>query len=112
MSSACMSSMSATIPRSAQKSSISWVSGMLPIIEPANVRRLVMRLNTPGDGCGVAGAPTSTIAPSRLRRTRNASRSCGAATVLMIRSKLLACLAISSALRDTTTSLAPSARAA
>lgn len=34
-----------------------------------------MRLNTSGEGCGDAGAPTSTIVPSRLNRTKTASKS-------------------------------------
>ncbi len=43
-------SMSATIPLAAQKSSISWVSAMPPIIQPAMLRRLETRLKMLGEG--------------------------------------------------------------
>jgi hypothetical protein len=52
--------------------------GIPPIIEPASARRFMIRLNTCGDGCGEAGAPTSTMVPSRFSSVRKASRSCGA----------------------------------
>ena len=104
--------MSAVMPCWAQKSSISCVSGMPPISEPARLRRFMIRLNTLGEGCGVAGAPTSAIVPSRRSSAKKASRSCGAATVLRMKSKLLACAFISARLRETTTSSAPSASAA
>ena len=51
------------------------------------------------------------MVPSRFSKPVKASRLCGAATVLRMKSKLLACAAISSALRDTTTSSAPRRRA-
>jgi len=72
-------------------------------------RRLKTRLNTAGEGCGLDGAPNSTMVPSRFSSEVKASRLCGAATVLTIRSKLFACLAISASSFDTTTSSAPSA---
>ena len=62
-----------------------------------------------GEGWGCSGTPTRHIVPSRLSRAVKASRLWLAATVLTMRSKLLACAAISSALRETTTSSAPSA---
>ena len=62
--------MSETMPCSAQKSSISWVSAMPPMSEPAMLRRLKIRLKTLGDGCGVAGAPTRRSVPSRFSRLR------------------------------------------
>ena len=58
--------MSETMPCSAQKSSISCVSAMPPISEPAMLRRLKIRPNGCGDGCGFSGAPTSVSVPSRL----------------------------------------------
>lgn len=103
-----ISSMSDTMPCSAQKSSISCVSAMPPISEPARRRRLKIRLNTFGDGWSCSGAPTSVIVPSRLSRFRNGFRSCCAATVLTIRSKLLACAFICASSFEITTSCAPS----
>ncbi|CAM5191958.1 hypothetical protein CDEN61S_01806 [Castellaniella denitrificans] len=76
------------------------------VIEPARLRRFMSRLNTAGEGCGEAGAPTSVIVPSRLSSAKIASRSCGAATVFGMKSRRLADAAISSALRDTMTSCA------
>ena len=51
--------MSATMPYVAQKSSISCVSGMPPIIEPAIDRRLAISLNALDKGCGAASTPPS-----------------------------------------------------
>jgi len=57
-----MSSISAVIPRSPQKSSISCVSRIPPIVEPARCRRFMSRLNAAtADGFG--GAPTSVMVP-------------------------------------------------
>ncbi|OAD13112.1 hypothetical protein A3839_20250 [Achromobacter insolitus] len=81
---------------------------MPPIIEPARLRRFMIKANTSGASCGVAGAPTSVIVPSRLSSAKKAFRSCGAATVLRIKSRLCACATSSSGLRDTTTSSAHS----
>ncbi len=41
---------------------------MPPIIEPAIARRFMIRLKTSGDLCGVAGAPTSVMVPSRFSK--------------------------------------------
>ena len=49
------------------------------------------------------------MVPSRFNRLVKASRLCGAATVLRIMSKLLACFAIWASSFETTTSSAPSA---
>lgn len=38
----------------------------------------MIKSNTCGEGCCEAGAPSNVIVPSRLSRTRKASRSCGA----------------------------------
>ena len=61
---------------------------MPPMPEPASERRPKSSSNTDGDGCGCSGAPTSTSVPSRLSSEMNGSRSCDAATVFTIRSKL------------------------
>src|SRR5881397_2703163 len=64
-----MSSMSDTIPCAAQKSSISCVSAIPPMAEPAKFRRGSSRLNAvTGRGC--SGAPTSVSVPSSLNRLR------------------------------------------
>eukprot|EP01139_Manchomonas_bermudensis_P005045 Amastigsp_a174578_1363.p2 type:complete len:167 gc:universal Amastigsp_a174578_1363:187-687(+) len=76
--------------------------------EPAIERRPKMSGVTAGDGCGCSGAPTSVSVQSRLRRAMKGSRLCDAATEFRMKSKdLLGTAAISSALVDTTTSLAP-----
>jgi hypothetical protein len=80
-----MSSISAPMPCSAQKSSISWVS-LEPIAEPAKERRCVSSEKA-STGSGSAGAPTLTIAPSVPSRPSKASTSTWALTVLMISSK-------------------------
>jgi hypothetical protein len=110
MSRAAIISMSATMPCSAQKSSISWVSAMPPISEPAIDLRPKIRPITLGAGMRLAGAPTRQRVPSRLSRPVNASRSCGAATVSRMKSKLPACACICPASREFTTSSAPSLR--
>jgi hypothetical protein len=64
-----MTSTSAPMPCWAQKSSISCVSAIPPIIEPAYVRRPPISDNT----CrlsGSAGAPTLTSAPSTASSDR------------------------------------------
>ena len=61
--------MSEVMPCSAQKSSISWVSRMPPMSEPASRRRPKIRLNT-ATGSGVSGAPTRVMVPSRFSRPR------------------------------------------
>ena len=64
-----MTSISGVMPFSAQKSSISWVSGMPPIIEPDRLRRM------PASGMGgtsmaCSGMPSSTRVPSTLSSFR------------------------------------------
>ena len=79
--------------------------------EPAICLRRKIRLNTAGDGCGSAGAPTRHSVPSRLSSAVSASRLCGAATVSRMKSKLPAWRFISSGFAEITTSSAPSRRA-
>ena len=57
-----ISSISETILCSAQKSSISWVSAIPPIKEPARLF-LPMIKPKPGNSDGVAGAPTQICVP-------------------------------------------------
>ena len=57
------------MPCSAQKSSISWVSRMPPMGEPAKERRLTISEKTRTDS-GFAGAPTLTMVPSTASRHR------------------------------------------
>ena len=59
-----MSSTSGAMLCSPQKSSISCVSAMLPMLDPANERRLLNSVNTL-TGSGSGGAPTLTRVPSR-----------------------------------------------
>ena len=101
-----MTSTSEVIPRSAQKSSISWVSRIPPMSEPASRLRPKIRSIAP-TGRGASGAPTSAIVPLRLRSARYGFTSKGAETVPRMKSKLPACFAIASASLDTTTSCAP-----
>jgi hypothetical protein len=63
-----MISTSQAMPCSAQKSSISCVSGMPPMLELANERRLVNEDRCSGSGS--AGAPTLTIVPLNARSPR------------------------------------------
>lgn len=77
------------MPCSAPKSSISSVSGMLPINHLARQRRFPIRVTAWGGGCVVAGASNWVILLSRLSSARKASRPCGAATVFKIKSKHL-----------------------
>ncbi len=63
-----MTSTSAAMPCSAQKFSISWVSRMPPISEPAKRRRpIISGPDASGEG---SGKPTNTIVPSRCSRPR------------------------------------------
>lgn len=57
--------MSEAMPCAPQKSSISCVSAMPPISEPAKLRRFQMTLKV-DTGSGFSGAPTCTSVPSRL----------------------------------------------
>ena len=84
--------MSEVMPCSAQKSSISWVSAMPPISEPAMAAALEDQVERRrARDADAAGTPTSTMRAVALQQRVKASRSCGAATVLRIRSKLPAC---------------------
>ena len=74
------------MPWSAQKSSISCVSRMPPMFDPASERRAPVSENT-RNCCGFSGSPTKTSAPSRRRVDRYRSTSMSAPTVLMMRSK-------------------------
>ena len=64
-----ISSVSGAMPCSAQKSSISCVSAMPPMVDPANERRLLNRVNT-ATGSGSGGAPTLTRVPLRRSSRR------------------------------------------
>ncbi len=101
-------SMSDTMPCAAQKSSISCVSAMPPISDPARRRRLKMRLNAPGGACGVGAPPPGPCVRHASSSVRNMSMLCDAATVLRMKSRLLRCGFISaSGFLVTTTSAAP-----
>lgn len=54
---------------------------MPPIIEPARLRRFMIKANTSGASCGVAGAPTSVIVPSRLSSAKRCAIGAVLATV-------------------------------
>ena len=97
------------MPCSAQKSSISWVSG-----DAADQRAgeaAPAHDQVEDGGRGVRRRRRADQHHGRRRASGaqvKASRLCGAATVLRIKSKLPACVAISSASLEITTSSAPS----
>ena len=80
---------------SAQKSSISCVSAMPPMAEPARERRCMMRLNTAATGAAARRRADQDQRAVALQQVEmKGSRSCAAATVLRMKSKLPACFAI------------------
>ncbi|SHV17899.1 Uncharacterised protein [Mycobacteroides abscessus subsp. abscessus] len=83
-----MTSISEPMPCFAQKSSISWVSGIPPINEPEMLRRLVSS-GKPGTSIGFSGRPSSTSVPSTPSSPKYLPISKLEDTVLRIRSKLL-----------------------
>src|SRR6266481_816432 len=98
--------MSDVMPWSAQKSNISCVSRIPPMAEPARRCRPIIRLKA-STAAGFSGAPTSVMVPSFLRSGRYALRSWSAETVSRMKSKLAACLCISSGWVEMTTSSTP-----
>ena len=84
-SSAVIVSTTDAMPWAAQKSSISCVWRMPPMLEPEMDRRPAVSEKTRND-CLFSGSPTNTSDPSNRSSDRYASTSMSAPTVLMIRS--------------------------
>src|SRR5712675_3302651 len=102
--------MSEVIPFSAQKSSISCVSRIPPMAEPARLRRFIIKLKLE-IGDGFSGAPTSVMVPSSFNNRRYAFKSCSAETASRIKLKLFECFSISALFFEITTSSAPRRKA-
>ncbi|COW83904.1 Uncharacterised protein [Mycobacterium tuberculosis] len=66
--------------------SISWVSAIPPMLDPARLRRMSASANA-GTAMGCSGIPSSTSVPSTSSRFRYWPRSKLAETVFRIRSK-------------------------